>query len=136
MPQRDLYHDAVKQALVKDGWIITHDPLLLSFARRNLYVDLEAPLAAEKEGRRIAVEVKSFLGASEVTDLERALGQYALYRALLGRQEPDRVLYLAVPCRVFENFLIDPDAQTVLTAEQVRLVVFDPDKEAILSWTG
>ncbi len=27
MPARDIHHDAVRNALVKDGWAITHDPL-------------------------------------------------------------------------------------------------------------
>ncbi|MFM9156343.1 MAG: element excision factor XisH family protein, partial [Dolichospermum sp.] len=27
MSTKDLFHQAVKQALIKDGWIITNDPL-------------------------------------------------------------------------------------------------------------
>ena len=36
-----------------------------------MYVDLAAEelVAAEKEGRKIAVEIKSFIGASEIEDL-------------------------------------------------------------------
>ncbi len=26
MPAQDLYHNIVKNALLKDGWTITHDP--------------------------------------------------------------------------------------------------------------
>jgi hypothetical protein len=37
MPQRDIYHDAVKNALIKDGWEITADPLILQFGGRNIY---------------------------------------------------------------------------------------------------
>lgn len=77
MPARDKYHDAVKNALIQEGWTITHDPYRLTIGRRRGYIDLgaEMPIAAEKEGRRIAVEVKSFLGASELDDLENVLGQ-------------------------------------------------------------
>jgi hypothetical protein len=77
MPARDIYHDAVKNALIKDGWTITDDPLHLRWGLKDLYVDLGAEklFAAEKEGRKIAVEVKSFIGASEIYDLENALGQ-------------------------------------------------------------
>ena len=66
--------------------------------RKDLFVDLGAErlLAADKEGRKIAVEVKSFLGASDVADLEEALGQYILYREILEETEPDRLIYLAV----------------------------------------
>ena len=65
MPARDTYHDAVCKALVKDGWTITDDPLRLVWGKKDYYVDLGAEriLAAERHGRRIAVEVKSFVGA-------------------------------------------------------------------------
>ncbi len=76
MPQCDVYHEVVKNALIKDGWTITHDPLILPFGTCKVYVDIgaEAPIAAEKDGRKIAVEIKSFVGVSEVADLESALG--------------------------------------------------------------
>src|SRR5262249_7066708 len=103
MPRKDVYHNVVREALIADGWTITHDPLALSYGGRDLYVDLgaEAPLGAEKEGKKIAVESKSFRGPSDMHDLEVALGQFALYRTLLSHTEPDRVLYLAVPNRAY-----------------------------------
>jgi Holliday junction resolvase-like predicted endonuclease len=62
----DVFHEAVKNALVKDGWTITHDPLALSFGEIDLYIDLgaERVLSAERDGQRIAVEIKSFNGPS------------------------------------------------------------------------
>jgi hypothetical protein len=98
MPQQDIYHNVVKNALIKDGWTITHDPLTLTVGRRDLYVDfgVEQPIAAEKEGRKIAVEVKSFIGPSVVYDLEQALGQYHVYRMILAQDDPQRHLYLAI----------------------------------------
>lgn len=62
MSAHDLYHNAVKSALVKDGWTITHDPFTITFGRRDVYVDLgaERMIAAEKGNERIAVEIKSF----------------------------------------------------------------------------
>lgn len=76
MPARDIYHDIVKAALIADGWTITDDPYLLEVGEKNLYIDLGAEhlIAADKQGQRIAVEVKSFLGPSEVRDLEVAPG--------------------------------------------------------------
>ena len=81
MPAKDLYHDAVKAALIRDQWIITHDPLTLKLGKKDFYVDLGARrlLAAQKEERKIAVEIKSFTGRSDINDLEKALGQYILY---------------------------------------------------------
>jgi hypothetical protein len=30
MPAKDIYHETVKNALIKDGWTITDDPLKLT----------------------------------------------------------------------------------------------------------
>jgi hypothetical protein len=75
MPAKDIYHDAVKNALKKENWYITNDPFILKWGARDLYIDLGAQklIAAEKSGEKIAVEVKSFIGASPVADLENAL---------------------------------------------------------------
>ncbi len=98
----DVYHRTVKNALLKDDWTITHDPFAIPYGDHNLFVDLGAEklLAAEKSGLQIAVEIKSFISRSQVNDLENALGQYLLYRSLLKRREPERVIYLAVPLRL------------------------------------
>ena len=71
--------------MIAAGWTITHDPLVLKVGTKDLFVDLGAErlLAAEKEGQKIAVEVKSFSGASDVNNLERALGQFILYHDVL-----------------------------------------------------
>lgn len=91
MPARDRYHDQVKNALIKDGWTITDDPLHVRWGKKDMYVDLGAEqlLAAEKGERKIAIEVKSFLGPSEMADLEQAVGQYTIYHDVLSRAEPD-----------------------------------------------
>ncbi|MEH2052075.1 MAG: element excision factor XisH family protein [Nostoc sp.] len=75
MPAKDIYHDCVKNALIKDGWKITDDPLSLKIGKKDIFIDLAAEklLAAEKQGKKIAVEVKSFIGISEVEDLKNAL---------------------------------------------------------------
>jgi hypothetical protein len=108
MPARDFYHDTVIHTLTADGWEITHDPLLLSYGGKDLYVDLGAErvtIAAEKAGQKIAVEIKSFLGPSPIRNLEEAVGQYDVYRSILLETEPDRLLYLAVPQRVYESII-------------------------------
>src|SRR5437764_4944222 len=106
MPAKNIYHDVVVRALTSDGWTITHDPLTLSFGGKDLFVDLgaeQATLAAEKGGRKIAVEIQSFVGPSPVRDLQEAVGQYEVYRAVLAETEPERAPYLAVPRRVSEG---------------------------------
>lgn len=89
MPQRDSVHQCVPRALVKDGWTITHDPLVLPFGVHKVYIDLgaERVIAAERGSERIAVEIKTFGGRSEIADLELAIGQHLLYRTVLSRRE-------------------------------------------------
>jgi hypothetical protein len=62
MPPRDLYHEAVRRALTKDGWTITDDPFTMEFEQIRFFADLaaEKTLAAEKAGRRIVVEIRVF----------------------------------------------------------------------------
>jgi len=136
MPARDSYHNVVKSALVADGWTITHDPLVLKWGTKDLFVDLGAErlLAAEKAGQKIAVEVKSFSGASEINDLEKALGQFILYHDVLGESEPDRRLYLAIAKEIVDDLFQEPIGQLLLKRERVRLIVFDPDLEVIVQW--
>jgi len=135
MPAKDVYHDAVRNALVKDGWTITDDPFRLVWGKRDFYVDLgaERMVAAEKAGQRIAVEVKSFLGASQMHDLELALGQFLLYRSILEEQDPDRRLFLAIPVEAAEIFE-EPVGQFLISTHMIQAVIFDPDKEEILRW--
>ncbi|AFZ06207.1 XisH protein [Oscillatoria nigro-viridis PCC 7112] len=136
MPAKDLYHNVVKNALIKDGWRITHDPLRLKWGIKDMYVDLGAEriLSAEKAGQKIAVEVKSFVGASDMNDLENALGQYLVYRSVIARTEPDRKLYLAITQSVFSELLSEPLGQIIRADYQVCLIVFAEQNEEIVQW--
>jgi len=133
---RDIYHELVKRALVKDRWTITHDPLTLSFGKKSVYVDLGAEqiLAAEKEGRKIAVEIKSFLGDSEIDDLEKAIGQCILYQNLLEDEEPDRVLYLAITKETYNGIFSEPFVEKLRKRQNLNLIVFDKVEEVVLQW--
>ncbi len=136
MAKRDLYHNQVKQALIKDGWTITHDPFTLQRRRKNLYADLGAErlISAEKGRKKIVVEIKSFLGKSDVKDLEQALGQYVLYRQLLNEAEPERILYLAVSTKVYKTVFEDGIGDVLLTNGILRVVVFQAEEEVITAW--
>ncbi len=136
MPQRDLNHDAVVHALEKEGWTITDDPFRLEYGRRNLYVDLGAEnfLAAEKDRRRIAVEIKGFAGASDMRDLEVALGQYVLYRDVLAELEPDRTLHLAIPTFAYDEVFSEKVGRLVIRQQQLRLIVYEEEEQEILRW--
>src|SRR5262249_11791485 len=129
-------HAQLKQALVKDGWTITHDPFRLVLGRRDLFIDLGAErlLAAEKANHRIAVEIKSFLGDSDIADLEHALGQFVLYRTILAQREPARQLYLAIPQAVLQTVFTEPIGQILLQQQIVQLIGFDPAKQEVIQW--
>ena len=103
---------------------------------KDLFVDLGAErlLAAEKEGQKIAVEVKSFSGPSDVNDLEKALGQFILYHDVLEESEPDRRLYLAIPTEILDDLFQEPIGQLLLKRQRVRLLVFEPEQGVIIQW--
>jgi len=136
MATRDIYHEAVKTALTKDGWTITHDPFRLVYGTRRLYADLGAErlVAAERANRKIVVEIKSFIGASDVQDLQEAYGAYQMYRTVLADANPERELFLAVPREAYKGILGEPLGQLMVTTGDIRLVVFDPEREVIERW--
>lgn len=136
MPGLDRYHIHVRNALVKDGWTITHDPLTLELDERKLYIDLGAErlLAAERGTEKIAVEIKTFRNPSPIVDLEQAIGQYGLYEDVLQVVEPERVLYLAIPEEVFAQIFSETIGQLVLKKRIKRVFTFASDTEAIVQW--
>jgi hypothetical protein len=136
MAAKDRFHDAVKQALLKEQWMITADPLTIKIEGVRFEIDLAAEkvLAAEKAGQKIAVEVKSFLSNSALTDFHVALGQFLNYRLALQMSEPDRTLYLAVPFDTFDSFFQERFVQEAVRLYQLKLVVYDPQEEVVIEW--
>ncbi|GGA17603.1 XisH family protein [Okeania sp. KiyG1] len=136
MPARDVYHDAVKNALIKDGWIILADPYVIKYKDAELFADLavEKPIAATQNGRKIIVEIKSFLSPSAMRDFEMALGQYILYRNLVNLTEPEYQIYLAIKDSIYENFFQRDSIQDITKINQLLLIVVDMEQEEILQW--
>lgn len=136
MSAKDVFHNAVKASLQKDGWIITHDPLTIDLADGQLQIDLGAErlIAAQRDSDRIAIEVKSFLAPSAISEFHTALGQFLNYRVALKIKEPDRVLYLAVPLEVYKDFFTRQLPQLSIREYQLTLLVFDPENEVIVQW--
>ena len=136
MAAKDLFHDAVRKALLKQQWVITADPLTIKIEGVKFEIDLAAEkvFAAQKAGRKIAVEVKSFLNNSALTDFHVALGQFLNYRLALQMSEPDRSLYLAVPFDTFDSFFQERFVKVAVSLYQLKLVVYDPLKEVVIEW--
>jgi len=133
---KDIFHNVVKTALQKDGWIITHDPLYLRLGDDPMRIDLGAErlIVAERDQEQIAVEVKSFLAPSAISEFHTALGQYLNYRAVLQLQQPHRKLYLAVSIDIYRNFFRRDLPQLSMQVYQLKMIVFDPVNEVILQW--
>ncbi len=136
MPAKDIFHHLVKHALEKEGWHITHDQYHLKVDDLDLYIDLAAEriLAAEKDGRYIAVEIKSFLNSSPMSEFHLAIGQFINYRLALYEHEPRRHLFLAIPRDTYETFFGLPFVQRVLQINHVSLCVYSVQQEEITSW--
>ena len=137
MLAKNIYHNTVKKALIKDGWEITHDPLRIRLARgKNLFVDLGAErlLAAERGTEKIAIEVKSFTRPSDMKDLEEAVGQFVLYAHLMLRYYPEYTLFLAVNENTCKTVFEEEAGQTLIEDGIIRLFSFDPIQEVIVRW--
>lgn len=138
MSRRDDFHFPVRRALEKEGWTITHDPIVIAFRDLRLKVDLGAEryFAAEREGRQIAVEVKDFDGKSLANELQKLIGQLQLYRWALAEISPERDLYLAVSQAVYDDYIRPGQTAFHAIVERLRinLIVCDTAREVILQW--
>lgn len=135
MARRGRFYKIVCDALEAEGWTITHKEYIFD-ADPQLSTDLGAErlLAAERQLEKIAVEIKSFLQDSQVAELEKAIGQYGLYRKLLALQEPDRQLYLAVPLHAYEDIFARQVGKLAIEVFQLQLLVYDVANEEPLRW--
>ncbi len=134
---KDIFHEQVKNALIKDGWKITNDPLTIRISEAiKVQIDLAAEnaIAAERDIEKIAVEIKSFIADSDISEFHTALGQYLNYCQALEDNEPERTVYLAVPNETYKDFFQLNFIQRSLQRYQVKLIIYEPKKEEILQW--
>lgn len=134
---KDIFHNDVRAALEKEGWKITHDPLTIpGIGLSDYYIDLGAEklIGAEKEGVKIAVEIKSFIGHSFSKDFHDAMGQYLNYELALDNEEPDRELYLAVPAETYYAQFETKHVASFVKKYDVHFFIFDPELQKIELW--
>jgi hypothetical protein len=136
MPAKDIYHEAVKNALIKDGWIITADPYTIKYQEIQLFADLlvDKTVKAQKDHQQILVEIKSFLSRSPMREFETALGQYIIYRTFLKAILPETRIYLAISRGIYQSFFRQKAIQLILEETQLRLVIININKEEIIQW--
>ena len=124
MAAKDKFHELVKQALINEGWKITHDPLFIKEGGVYFKMDIGAEklIIAEKGSRKIAVEIKSFRNPSPVHDMQEAVGKYEMYVLALELREPDRQLYLAIPEETHNKFFQRPFIKELLKRKKINLI--------------
>jgi XisH protein len=124
---KDLFHNVVKEALIVEGWQITHDPFPVDYGDVQMQIDLGAErlIAAERNAEKIAVEVKSFTKPSAISEFHTAVGQYFNYRYALRTQEPDRKLYLAVPSQIYDQFFRLRFVEEIVQEQKILLVIYN-----------
>ena len=136
MPARDSSHEAIKQAVINDGWVITDDPYVISYGDRFLFVDLGANrfIGIRRGDQHIAIKIKQFKGQSQVTDLEQAIGQYLLYKILLNQVDPDRDLYLAISETTYNDIFSEPIGQLAIAEIPLKLLIINIEHQEIIQW--
>jgi len=136
MAAKDLFHETVKRALEKEQWTITDDPLELEWEEVKVKIDLAAEqlITAERGEEKIAIEIKSFIGTSAISDFHTALGQFLNYRIMLEVNQPERLLYLAVPLETYHTFFQSQFAQVAVERYQLKLIVYEPVTDEIVQW--
>lgn len=133
---RDIFHDLVRAGLESEGWTITDDPFRIELDKTNFQIDLAAEkiIGAEKDNKKIAVEIKSFLNPSAITDFYNALGQFLSYRLALKTLEPDRTLYLAVPLDIYQEFFVTTFVKLAINEYYLKLVVYNSKEGGLSQW--
>lgn len=136
MPRKDSIHDAVKNALVKDGWTILDDPYSIRYEDVVVFADLRVERETEGKAvkRTLVLEIKAFTRRSAVLDLEQALGQYQLYRSYLRRVAPDEELYLAIDDTVYNEQFMRAGFRAIIEDYAIALLVVDVQREEIVQW--
>lgn len=134
---KDRFYEVVRNALIKDGWNVTHNRFGIKVGGVDMEIDLGAErlLAAERGTEKIAVEVKSFLAdGSTISQFHMALGQFINYRAALRREDVDRILYLAVPDLTYNTFFQLDFPASMLQENAIKLIVYNIENQEIVQW--
>ena len=134
---KDIFHEAAKKALEKDGWTITHDSLQLLFGKRTLSVHLGAErslIGATRGSERIGVAIKTFGGASPVADFQQILDQFMICKSILAIADPERELYIAVSEEVRDSILSEDLGLLILKEHINKVLSFSVELEEIIEW--
>lgn len=138
MPRKDKIHEAVRNALVKEGWVIIDDPYRIEYEEADVYADLriEKSGVGETSQRVLVMEIKEFASVSPMHRLEQALGQYQVYRSYLRQIAPEEQLYLAIDKASYDPLFSRKSFQRIVEDYRLALLVMDVPNEEIAQWIG
>lgn len=136
MPRKDQIHEAVKNALVKDGWTILDDPYRIEYEDADVYADLRIEKMRSGNGMRrvLVIEIKEFAAISPMNRLEEALGQYQVYRSYLRQIAPEEQLYLAVDKASYDALFMRKSFQRIVADYALALLIVDIPQEEVVRW--
>jgi len=130
---KDIIHGQVKNALIKDGWIITHDPYRIEYGTQEVQADL-AIKRPDDEDVRVVIEIKSFQGRSFISEFEKASGQYRTYRRYMELNNLNHDLYLAASEDIYKSQLVRDEIQVLLEYNEIDLLIIDIEQEEVVQW--
>lgn len=67
-------------------------------------------------------------------DVFHEVVKIALQRIALEDDDPERLLYLAIPLDIYKRFFKNSFIQTVIQRNQIPLLVYDIEKQEIAQW--
>lgn len=138
MPKKDNFHDIVKIALEKENWHITNDPLFVpTEGGTNFFIDLgvERFVSASKEGRYIAIEVKSFNGMNPMYKFYEMLGQFLVYQLALEEQPSKQWnLFIALPEIGFKRLENAAIFNKAIQKYGLQFLIINPISKTIVEW--
>ena len=136
MPANDKYQKTVTNALIKDGWQIADEQIALPIEGRNLWIDIEAVKTSSE--KIILIEVKGFENiASPINYFQQVVGQLIMYRTAIKYWNLDsHILYLAIPDYAYNSFFQETIVKLIITELELKLLIFNPEKEEITVWVN
>ncbi|HRW11178.1 MAG TPA: element excision factor XisH family protein [Caldilineaceae bacterium] len=134
---KDKIHDAVKNALTNDNWLIIQEHLYIEYEELSILADIiaeRAPFIAVKDDKKILVEIKTFGGASFMRQLQQTLGQYSIYRDMVEFTDLAYDLFLAISDDIYEQFFLGKAIQRIIQRHQIQIIVVNLEREEIVEW--
>jgi hypothetical protein len=133
---KDFFYDIFKEILLSSGWKITHDPYQVRVGSIGYEIDFGAEklIGAEKDDKKIAIELKSFVGPSNINEFHKAVGQFNDYFVILEILDPSRILYLAIPEKIWNTFFQEIVIQKAIQRVQAKVIIYNPSTKKIVKW--